>query len=125
MHEDWPRRLAEFCAATPSVERLIHVSCLGAATDSPSARLASKAAGDAALAAAYPDATILRCGPLVGIEDRFYNDLANWRYANNGFPVIDGGVNKVRLVILGLCTWPYALLSFNPNLARVPSEECC
>ena len=78
------------------MERLIHVSCLGADTASPSPRLASKARGDAALQAAFPDATLLRCGPLVGIEDRFYNDFALWRYANSGVPIVDGGANRVQ-----------------------------
>jgi uncharacterized protein YbjT (DUF2867 family) len=98
VHETWPARLAQFCADTPSVERIIHVSCLGADVASPSERLASKARGDAALQHTFPDATLIRCGPFVGIEDRYYNDFANWRYANNGVPVIDGGSNKVQPV---------------------------
>lgn len=73
------------------------MSSLGASLDSPSARLQTKAAGDDAVMEAFPDATIMRCGPLVGVEDRFYNDMANWRYTG-GIPVIDGGVNKVQPV---------------------------
>jgi NADH dehydrogenase len=98
VHEKWPELLAEACSNTPSVERLIHVSCLGADVDSPSPRLASKARGEVALQQAFPDATIMRCGPLVGVEDRFYTDLALWRFSNSGVPVIDGGMNKVQPV---------------------------
>ena len=98
VHNKWPAKLARLCADTPTVERLINVSCLGAELDSPSPRLASKARGDAAVQEAFPDATLVRCGPLVGNEDRFYNDLALWRYSNNGVPVIDGGSNMLQPV---------------------------
>lgn len=98
VHEDWPRRLAEICADVPSVERLIHVSCLGADTASPSARLASRARGDEAVREAFPNSTIMRFAPLVGVEDRFFNDMALWIYANSGAPVVDGGSSKVQPV---------------------------
>ena len=49
---------------------------------------------------AFPDATLLRCGPVVGNEDRFYNDMALWRYSNNGVPVVDGGTNMVQPVFV-------------------------
>ena len=98
MHVDWPRRLAEACAAAPSVERLIQVSSLAADTASPSRRLASKAAGDDAVRAAFPGATIIRAGPQVGPEDRFFMDMAYWRYSNWGVPLIDGGYNRVQPV---------------------------
>lgn len=96
VHTDFPRRLAAMCAETPRVERLIQVSELGAAPNSASRRLASKAAGDAAVLDAFPAATVLRVGPVVGVEDRFYTDLAIWRYSNSGVPLIDGGYNRVQ-----------------------------
>jgi uncharacterized protein YbjT (DUF2867 family) len=43
------------------VERLLHFSDLGAAADHPSARMRSKAAGDAAVRETFPDATIFKC----------------------------------------------------------------
>jgi uncharacterized protein YbjT (DUF2867 family) len=42
------------------VERLLHFSDLGAAADHPSARMRSKAAGDAAVRETFPDATIFK-----------------------------------------------------------------
>jgi uncharacterized protein YbjT (DUF2867 family) len=48
------------CKANPLVERLVHFSDMGAASNSPSPRMRSKAAGDEALAKAFPDATIIR-----------------------------------------------------------------
>eukprot|EP00892_Ulva_mutabilis_P007121 jgi/Ulvmu1/4781/UM020_0066.1 len=98
VHEDWPRRLADMCADTPSVERLIHVSCLGADVASPSPRLATRGKGDEAVQEVFPNATIMRLAPLVGVEDRFFNDMALWIYANNGAPIVDGGSSKVQPV---------------------------
>jgi uncharacterized protein YbjT (DUF2867 family) len=116
VHETWPERLADACSNAPSVERLIHVSCLGADPTSPSPRLASQGRGELALQQAFPDATIMRCGPLVGVEDRFYNDLALWRFSNYGVPVIDGGANKVQPVyVVDVAEAIYRSLEFDDS----------
>lgn len=60
VHASWPARLAAMCKANPLVERLVHFSDMGAAAGSPSARMRSKAAGDEAVAKAFPDATIFK-----------------------------------------------------------------
>lgn len=60
VHEAWPARLAAAVADAPRVERLLHFSDMGADADHPSARMRSKAAGDAALRAAVPGATIFK-----------------------------------------------------------------
>jgi NADH dehydrogenase len=52
---------------------LIHVSAIGAAESSPSAYGRSKAAGEAAVLAAFPTATILRPSVVFGPEDDFFN----------------------------------------------------
>ncbi|KAK9837336.1 hypothetical protein WJX81_007346 [Elliptochloris bilobata] len=95
VHVDIARRIAEACAANPIVERLMHVSCLSAAPDAPSERLRTKAAGDAAVRAAMPNATIFKPGPLIGNEDRLTNNIAQLgkKYAivllvGDGYPVI-------------------------------------
>jgi len=59
VHVDFPARLAEICKQVGTVERLIHVSALGAAEDHPSAYYRSKAIGDTAVKAAFPAATIV------------------------------------------------------------------
>lgn len=98
VHEQWPGRLADMCASTPSVERLIHVSALGADPNSASPRLASMGKGEAAIMDSFPEATIMRFGPVVGVEDRFYNDFALWAYSAYGVPVVDGGYARVQPV---------------------------
>lgn len=42
VHVDFAKAIAEAAAASPSVERLLHVSCLGASPKAPSQRLQTK-----------------------------------------------------------------------------------
>lgn len=74
-HVALPRTLARACAAA-GVRRVVHVSALGAAADAPSRYLRSKAAGEAALAAADLDLTVLRPSVIFGEHDRFLNLFA-------------------------------------------------
>jgi len=55
------------------VERLIHVSCVGADLQSDSGFARSKAAGENLVKDIFPSATILRCTHLIGPEDRWLN----------------------------------------------------
>jgi NADH dehydrogenase (ubiquinone) 1 alpha subcomplex subunit 9 len=75
VHATFPAVLAQVCADV-GVERLIHVSALGAAVDSPSAFLRSKALGEEAVMEAFPGATILRPATIFGDEDKFLNRIA-------------------------------------------------
>lgn len=60
----------------PPHPSFVHVSDLGASADHPSARMRSKAKGDAAVMDALPGlATVLRPAPVVGDEDDFLNNL--------------------------------------------------
>jgi len=68
-------RIARLAAAA-GVERLVHVSAIGADPDSPSQYGRSKAAGEAAVQAAFPGAVILRPSVVFGVEDGFFNRLA-------------------------------------------------
>lgn len=95
-HIAWPTRLAKFVAESPNVERLIHFSDIGADEKHASRRLSTKAAGDKALMEIFPNATIVKPAPIVGIEDHFFNYLIY--QVSFGFfaPVIDGGVARVQ-----------------------------
>lgn len=63
-------------AAAAGARALVHVSAIGADADSPSAYGRSKAAGEAAVKAAFPNATIVRPSIIFGPEDQFLNRFA-------------------------------------------------
>ncbi len=69
-HAELPGKIAR-AAAAAGVPRLIHISSLGAAPDAPSEYLRTKAAGEAALRAAYPEATIFQPSVIFGRGDSF------------------------------------------------------
>jgi NADH dehydrogenase len=74
VHVDAARNIAR--AAHAAGARLIHISALGAGDDSPSAYGRSKAAGEAAVRAVVPEATVLRPSIMFGQQDRFINRFA-------------------------------------------------
>lgn len=76
------RRIARI-AYDAGVSRFIHLSHLNADHDSKSYLYRSKAEGEEAVREAFPDATIVRPGPLFGHEDKLLNSIATkprfWR----------------------------------------------
>ena len=74
-HVALPRTLARACAAA-GVKRVVHISALGVGPNAPSLYLRSKTAGEAVLAAAGLDLTILRPSVIFGEHDRFLNLFA-------------------------------------------------
>ena len=72
-------------AAAAGVDRLVQISAIGAAADSPSAYGRSKAAGEAAVQQAFPNATIVRPSLIFGPEDGLSNLFAGLIRA---FPII-------------------------------------
>ncbi|MET0307819.1 MAG: complex I NDUFA9 subunit family protein [Sphingomonas sp.] len=79
-------------AHAAGVESLVHVSALGADSDSPSAYGRSKAEGEKAMLAAFPNATIVRPSLLFGREDSFVNRFAAMIGATPVVPVLRGAV---------------------------------
>ncbi len=77
-------------AAACGVERLVHVSALGADAASPSLYARSKAAGEAAVRAAFPSAVILRPSIVFGAEDKFFNRFAQLARLLPVMPVFEG-----------------------------------
>lgn len=77
-------------AADAGAVALVHVSAIGADAESPSAYGRSKAAGEAAVRAAFPDATILRPSIVFGREDAFTNRFAALAALLPAVPVLRG-----------------------------------
>jgi NADH dehydrogenase len=69
------QKLVRACQAA-GVQRLVHVSALGAAPDAPSLYQRSKAEGEAVLAASGLDHSALRPSVVFGARDRFLNLFA-------------------------------------------------
>lgn len=89
IHCAFPSVLAQVCADVGSVERLVHVSALGASVDAPSAFLRSKALGEEAVRDAFPSATIMRPATMFGDEDKFLNRIAKLSQTLPFYPIID------------------------------------
>lgn len=99
-HVDGPRTIAE-AAAAAGVERMVHVSAIGADTASESRYAQSKAHGEAAVREAFPNAVVLRPSVVFGPEDDFFNRFAAMARLAPALPLIDGGKTKFQPVYVG------------------------
>lgn len=100
IHHQLPRMIAEH-AADIGVERLVHLSAIGARADSASGYARSKAAGEKAVLNAYPEATILRPSIIFGPEDQFFNRFASMAKIAPALPLIGGGQTRFQPVYVG------------------------
>ena len=89
LHEQGAGRIARL-AANAGVARLVQMSAIGADPDSPAAYGRSKAAGEAAVREAFPDATILRPSLVFGPEDAFFNRFGAMARLSPVIPVFSG-----------------------------------
>ena len=101
LHVDGTATVAR-AAAAAGAHRLIHVSSIGARTDSRSAYARSKAEGETQLRKAFPSATILRPSIVFGPGDGFFNRFAAlMRAMPFAFPAFGGGRTKFQPVFVG------------------------
>lgn len=96
---DGARTVAD-AAAAAGARALVHVSAIGADTGSASAYGRSKGEGEAAVRAAFPQATILRPSTVFGREDRFVNRFAAMIEKLPVVPVLSAGT-KFQPVFVG------------------------
>lgn len=88
-------------AAATAGARVVHVSAIGADENSLSAYARSKAAGEKAVLAAVPAATVLRPSVVFGPEDQFTNRFASLARMSPMLPLIGGGLTKMQPVYVG------------------------
>jgi len=88
-------------AASAIGARMVHVSAIGADENSPSRYARAKAAGEKAVLAAAPTATILRPSVVFGPEDQFTNRFAALAQISPVLPLIGGGLTKLQPVYAG------------------------
>ena len=84
-----PARIGRLAKAA-GVERVVHISAIGANAASESSYARSKAAGEAGLLGAFPAATILRPSIVFGEDDAFFNRFAQIGSLLPFMPVICG-----------------------------------
>ena len=84
-------------AAAAGASHLLHVSAIGADAASPSDYARSKAAGEAAVSEAFPNATIFRPSLVFGPEDDFFNRFASMVRLVPALPLFFDGMPKLKL----------------------------
>lgn len=106
-------------ARDAGVERLIHVSAIGADDQSPSNYARTKALGEAGVLEAFPQATIVRPSIIFGPEDSFFNRFAAIARLSPIMPLFGGGVTKFQPVYVGDVAKAIALLADGAAQGRI------
>ena len=100
VHAMGARQVAQ-AAAAQGVQRLIHVSAIGADPQSGSKYARSKAMGESAVREVFPGAVILRPSIVFGQEDDFFNRFATMASLSPVLPLIGGGHGLFQPVFVG------------------------
>lgn len=81
-----------------SIKRLVHMSALGASTDSASIYARSKGEGEQHVKKHFSNATIIRPSVIFGPEDGFFNRFASMARFSPFLPLVGGGKTKFQPV---------------------------
>ena len=88
-------------ARQAGARRLVHISAIGADTESASHYARSKAEGEALALDAWSETVIVRPSILFGPEDSFFNRFAAMARVSPGLPLIGGGHTRFQPVYAG------------------------
>jgi uncharacterized protein YbjT (DUF2867 family) len=88
-------------AKAAGVGQFVQFSAIGADAASPARYGRSKAEGETAVRAAFPEAIILRPSIVFGPEDQFFNRFAEMTRISPFLPLIGGGDTKFQPVYVG------------------------
>jgi NADH dehydrogenase len=100
VHVEGARRAAK-AAREAGAQRFVHISAIGADSQSHSRYAATKAKGEEAVLAEFPSAIILRPSIVFGPEDRFFNRFAALARISPVLPLIGGGHTRFQPVFSG------------------------
>ena len=100
VHCDGAQNIAA-AAARARVGALVHVSAIGADSESRSLYAQTKGEGEARVRAAFPAAVILRPSLVFGPEDDFFNRFAGLARISPVLPLIGGGKTLFQPVFVG------------------------
>jgi uncharacterized protein YbjT (DUF2867 family) len=99
-HVEGARFVAD-AAKAARIERVVHMSALGADPDSSVPYAHSKAMGEAAVLELRPQAVIMRPSVIFGPEDSFFNRFATIAQMSPALPLIGGGKALMQPVFVG------------------------
>jgi len=99
VQRDGAERIARFCARH-GIDRMVHVSAIGADAESGIDYQRTKAEAEAAVLRHVPTATILRPSLVFGPEDEFFNRFAGMARMSPVLPLI-GGETRFQPVYVG------------------------
>jgi NADH dehydrogenase len=85
-------------AKEAGAEAMAHISAIGADSGSASAYARSKAVGEDAVRAVFPEAVILRPSIVFGPNDSFFNQFAGYALFAPALPLIGGGHTRFQPV---------------------------
>lgn len=100
IHAEGAGRVAR-AARAAGARGFVQMSAIGADAGSGAAYARSKAAGEAAVHAAFPGAAILRSSIVIGAEDDFFNRFARMARLAPVLPLIGGGATRFQPVYVG------------------------
>ena len=100
VHVEGARRIA-LAAHRHGVMRVIYISALGATPTSPAISDQTKAEGEEAVRAVFPQATIVRPSLTFGEDDHFFSRFAAMIRSSPVLPLIGGGTTKFQPVFVG------------------------
>jgi NADH dehydrogenase len=100
VHVEGAGRVAA-AARKAGATQFVQISAIGADPASPAAYARTKAAGEAAVKAAFPEAAVLRPSIVFGPEDQFFNRFAQMARITPALPLIGGGHTRFQPVYVG------------------------
>ncbi len=116
VHVMGARHIAE-AARRAGVSRMVQMSALGADANSTSKYARSKAEGEAAVRAIYPDAVVVRPSIIFGPGDGFFNRFAGMAQFSPALPLIGGGHTRFQPVYVTDVARALAQAVSDPDLA--------
>lgn len=109
-------------AAEAGVATLVHISSIGADKDAASRYARSKGAGEEAVRAAFPGATILRPSIIFGAEDGFFNRFALLSKLWFVLPLIGGKARFQPVYVEDVAAATVAALDGGPGISGATFE---
>ena len=85
-------------AAAQGISHMVHISAIGADSESPSSYARNKALGESAILELMPQAHILRPSIVIGPEDDFFNRFGAMSMLAPALPLIGGGETRFQPV---------------------------